>query len=368
MADCGLRRAACGIRRWIGPCFTLTILAPAVLADDPPEAQRLDPQELRDGLRRRGLTELLELVLEESPPQDDAEAALLRRQILLAAYEDSSLAIEERQAAVTQANDVLRELIDSRPRDPRALAWRLELGKSLLYHQGEPFSAAILYSGGSSADRRQLGRIMTEAVETFDALLAALLVEFDRLDNLSLGEYERLERRGHIERVEQMQPQAEAMRRWALFYRAVARDENDPSRIEELRAVVDELRDTDQLTTPHEVSHYQCQSLLLSGMAARRLGDHALAIEQLEEALMVAERLADPLERRDLEWAVTLSRLERVRALRDYRRYEEALESVEDLRAWISSTAPSNFGLQLVAARGSPAPRPRTSACSWWPH
>ena len=350
-ANCGLPTVRLGAVRRISFLALLLALGPVVWADDSPEARRLDAEIYREGLRSRGLIELLELALAESPPQDQVEADILRREILLAVYEDASRSLEERQAALRQADDILHDLIAGRPKDPQALAWRLELGKSLLYRQGEPYGASVLYRGGSETDRRRLGLIMTEAIEVFDALLAAVLVEFDRLDNLSLAEYERLERRGHIERVEQMQPQAQAMRRWALFYRAIARHQRDPLRIDELRAVVDDLRnDTDLLTTPHEVSHYQCQYLLLAGMAARRLGDYPLAAEQLEEAVLVVERLADPLERRDLHWVVTLARLERGRTLRDSRRYQQALEEVEDFRAWISSTAPDNFGLKLVAA------------------
>jgi len=330
---------------------TLLTLASSARPEEPPEARRLDSQAFREGLRQRGLVELLELHLGESPPQDAADAELLRRELLLVTAEDPSLSPEQRRAARVQADDIFRSLIAAHPKDPRALDWRLELGRSLLYRRGEPYVARVLYRGGSELDRRRLAEITDQAVGVFNALLSAIEVELDRLDNLSLAEYDRAERRGHIEHVERMQPQVEAMRRWAVFYRSLTRELNDPTRINDLRVVAQDLRSkTELLTTPHEVSHYQCQSLLLSGMIAGRLGDYALAVEQLDGAVDVVERLVDPIERRDLHWVATLARLERVRALRDFRRFDRALDGVEDFRAWVTATAPANFGLELVAA------------------
>ncbi len=323
-------------------------LAPA--AGDPLD-NRLDPNEFRDGLRRRGLIELLEFQLSEAPVGDEVEADLLRREVLLAAWADRTRSAEERAAALSQANDVLRALIANHAGDERAWQWRLDLGRSLLHEEADPYCVRVLYRGGNAADRRALENLMTEALETFDALLALLVVEYDRLDNLKLAEYERLERRGYIEQVEQIEPQAVYMRRWASFYRALARDDDDPGRLDELRAIVDELRQqTDLLTTPHDVSHAQAQSLLLSGMAARRIGDHQLASQQLAETAAIVERVSHPIEQRDLHWVATLARLERARTLRDARRYDEAIKAADDFRAWVDQTDPDNFGFQLVAA------------------
>jgi len=331
-------------------------------ADEPPEARRLDGAAYREGLRRRGLIDLLEAAIAESPPSNPVEADLLRREILLITYQDSARPLPEREAALAAGNDILRKLIADQPRDPQALQWRLELGRSMLFQQGEPYSVRALYFegtadsevgryGGNAEDRRQLAQIMSDAIEVFDALLAAVEVEAERLDHVSLVEYERLERAGAVERLDQLPPQTAAMRRWAVFYRAVARGPRNATGVDELQSVLQEVRDqTDLLTTPHDVTHYQCQSLLLAGMAARRLGDLPKAQEYLEGALAAAERLADPMEYRDLEWVVSLTRIERVRTLRDEHQYDAAHEAIEDLRAWAGSTAPSNFGLKLATA------------------
>ncbi|HUU83053.1 MAG TPA: tetratricopeptide repeat protein [Phycisphaerae bacterium] len=319
--------------------------------DQSPESRRLDDKEFRDGLRKRGLIDLLEHHLNESPPADDVEADLLRRELLLAAAADESRPESERSEAQAQADRMLEELIARHPQHEASLQWRLDLGQSLLYRQGEPFAVRLLYRGGNPGDRRRLIEIMSRAVQVLDELLAALAAEYQRLDQLNLAEYERLERKGHIERLEQMEPHACYMRRWAVFYRAMAQNPDDPARIRELRYVTEDLRDsTDLLTTPHDVSHLQAQSLLLSGMAHRLLADYDAALEQLAGAVTAVDRLSDPVERRDLQWAITLARLETVKALRDARRYEQALSAADDFEAWVSVTSASNLGLELVGS------------------
>ncbi|MFQ5490238.1 MAG: hypothetical protein ACE5GE_05905 [Phycisphaerae bacterium] len=336
-----------------GACLGALILWMALpaAAQPGPAKSPLDEDQLRDGLRKRGLMELLEFQLGQSPPADRVAAALLRREVLLANLKNPTRTLDQRQADLEQATAILRQLIADDPDDPRALTWRLELGQSLVYQHGEPYYAAILYRGGTEPDREALAGIMAEAITTFDALLALLQVEFARLDSLHLAEYERLERSGYIERIERLEPQTQYLRRWALFYRSLARKRRDPRRLDEFRAVSTELRDrTDLLTTPHAVSHYQVQSLLLAGMCHRRLGDYAQALQELELAMDVADRIAHPSEQRDVAWAATLASLERARALAGARQYDQALRAVDDFRVWVADTAPGNFGFQLVAA------------------
>ena len=134
------------LRRASGVGVMLALLgAQFAWADAPPEARRLDGDGYREGLRRRGLIDLLEAALSEAPPGDEVEAELLRREILLATADDASRSAAARRAALDEANGILRSLIATRPADPRALPWRLELGQSLLYKRGDPFSSQVLY-------------------------------------------------------------------------------------------------------------------------------------------------------------------------------------------------------------------------------
>jgi len=349
-----LRRAGCEGSRsprpvaWALLVVLLAGVAPAP-GERPPEDRRLDANRFRDGLKTRGLLELLELHLEDSPHHSEAERLLLRRDLLLAEYAAPETPPDRRLAVLAEANDLLRQLIDEYPRSPDALQWRLDLAVSLLYQQAEPYRANILYRGGTAEDRRQLGAIVPEVVEVLDVLLALVEVELARLDALSLPEYERLEEEGYIEQLERLQPQAEYIRRWAVFCRALARSQDDPERVGEFQSVATELREkTSLLEVPHEESHLQIQSLLLSAMAQRRVGDQVSALACLDEALQAAGRLADAAERQSLQWAVLLARLERIRALADARRYPEALAAVSEFRRLIDPDTERAFGLQLV--------------------
>ena len=333
------------------PVLISLLILTSVALGDAPEDRRLDADEFRQGLKDRGLRDLLERYLEDSPPADESQGALLRRDLLLAEWADKSIPEEQRRAALEQANDILRELIRNDPKAPTAMQWRLDLAKSLLYQQAERYCVTILFRGGSDEDRRRLAPIMDEALDVLDVLLALTSVELARFDNLSLAQYERLERNGYIEQVELAEPQARYMRRWALFYRALARSDDDPLRIDELQAVAAGLREEDELlTTPHEETHLQIQCLLLSAMAQRRLGDYAMALDQLDDALSAAGRMTDTKEREALDWAVLLARLERIKALSDAKRYPEALHSIDEFRAQASSSGEGDLGLKLVAA------------------
>lgn len=316
-----------------------------------PEDQRLDPDEFREGLRRRGLTELLQLHLNEAPPDDPVQSMLLEREVKLGENRDPTLPEAARRSALTDANRLLRSLIADYPNHADAFDWRLQLGKSLLYDEAEPYCLNILYRGGTPEDRSSLALLMDDARAIFDELLDRLAKELDRVDQLPLREFERLERRGHIERLETTIPQARYMRRWVIYYRAVARRPSDPLRGQGLRAMLQDLVGRSELlTVSHETSHYQCQSTLLAGLASRLLGHAAEAAGYLGRSIAIGEAVGDPPERKQLQWAITLARVERVRALADAAEFDRALQAVDEFAAGLEPSASSNFGLRLTAA------------------
>ncbi len=329
----------------------LLVLVPIALSEPPALDGRLDADQFREGLRKRGLIELLEYQLRIAPPDNPVDADLMRRQLLLAAREDAGRSPGKRQEAVAEGNDILRRLIAAGTDDPRSLQWRLDLGRSLLYVEAEQLCVSVLYRGSNAKEKERLFELTTEAIGTFDALLALLEVEYDRLDSMGLAEYERLEQKGYIQNVERMEPQARYMRRWAAFYRAITFPAGDGREVNELRLIATELReDTDLLETDHEFSHLQAQSLLLAGLANRRTGDYSTAVVQLEQVLGILERLSDNAEVQSLQWAASLAHVERVRALRDSRQFVEALTALDDTRSWLAGNAPDNPGLKLVLA------------------
>ena len=80
----------------------------------------------------------------------------MRRELRLAEFADLRRPDDERKAAVAEANHLLVQVIQEKPKDRRRFDWRFTLAHSLLYDEGEPFFTSILYRGGSCEDRLRL--------------------------------------------------------------------------------------------------------------------------------------------------------------------------------------------------------------------
>ncbi len=315
------------------------------------EDRRLDPAQFRKGLQQRGLTELLELYLREVPPADPVEVLLLKYDIRVAQSADPARSRTERRNALLEANHLLARLIAEHPDDLRVFDWRMQLGRALLYAEAEPFYSSILYRGGTAEDRRRLAEVMEHAGRLFSTLGVELARELDRLERLPACEYERLERSGYLERIERIAPQADYLSRWVMFYRALAREADDPLRAGELGEVLDGLKTrSGLLDTPHSVTHVQAQACLLAGMTARLGGDYVSAASYLDSALSTIRRTSDDQEREDLQWVVRLALLEMVRVHRDSHRFEQAHQALERFRTYLEANAPADLGLHLVLA------------------
>lgn len=323
---------------------------PDAAAERPAEAVRLGTAVFRAGLQKLGLTELLDLHLREFPPADETEALLMRREVKLAEFADAARPREARRAAVAEANEILERLIELNSTDPRRLEWRFTLAHSLIYDEADEFLTNILYRGGSSADRERLAAAAGRAVVSLQRLLRELSTEFDRIDQLSVAAFDKVEKSGFIDRLDALLPRAEYLRLWALFYDALPREGDSPVRLRSLTDLTARLSAPPSiLETPHETSHVQVQALLLGGMAFRRLNKHETAGEYLDRAIGVADGIADAGERRRVDWAVMLSRIEGVRNERDRTRYDAALARLALFRRDVSQRHRDDFGLQVVA-------------------
>ncbi|HRX87371.1 MAG TPA: hypothetical protein P5572_20280, partial [Phycisphaerae bacterium] len=315
------------------------------------ESTRFDDKKFYDGLIKLNLLDLLDEQLRTNPPADELTRLLLERQIKLVVWRNDGVAPDRRRAALREANAILARLIADHPQDDRVIDWQLDLARSLIYEQAEPLYTNILYRGGSAADHAQLLELMTRATASLGKLKEHLEAEYARIDDLSLAEYERLDDNGYVQKLEQAMPQADYMLRWAQFYEALALDEGDAQRRELLEDVLHDLtKDTALLTTPHAVSHAQAQSLLLAGMASRRLADNETANRYLRDAAEVVDNLTNPQEKRDLQWIEMLAAVERVRALRDAEKYSDALDVLGAARRRLTETHATDFGHQLILA------------------
>ncbi|MCB9850784.1 MAG: hypothetical protein H6817_08775 [Phycisphaerales bacterium] len=315
------------------------------------ESQRFNNQDFYEGLIELGLLDLLDYHLAENPPSDELTGLLLQRKVKLVVWENHDIASERRRASLADANAVLAQMIREHGADRRALQWQLDLAQSLIYEQAEPYYTNILYRGGTDTDFRALAALMTQATDVLESLRKYLEAEYARIDDLSVGAYERLDESGYVQRIEEAMPQTDYMLRWAKFYAALAMKENDATRRALLAGVLDDLvHHTTLLTTDHITSHVQAQSLLLAGMISRRLADDESANRYLRDAGDIAAKLPNIQERRDLQWVVLLSTIERVRALRDAQRFDEAMSVLNTLRNKLERESDIDFGRKLILA------------------
>ncbi len=317
----------------------------------PAEEVRLNRAVFREALKKRGLTELLELYLRDFPPTGVADALLMTRDLKLAEFADPNRSDDERAAAIAEANWVLQQLIEDYPYEPRRFEWQSTLAHSLLYDQAEPLITSVLYRGGSPVERKELRALTGRAVALLTSLTEQLAAEYERVDRLPIRQFEQLERSGYIETIDRLGPRTEYLMLWALLYDSLPRDGSDPTRARRLNRVRATLaRNPATLETPHDVSHVQVQALVLAGITERMLNDHAAARQYFQRALMTADRLADRGEREQVQWAVTLAQIESIRNDRDDGRFDEALNALGRFRQRIAVQGGDDFGVRIVAA------------------
>jgi hypothetical protein len=317
----------------------------------PAEESRLSPALFREGLKKRGLLDLLEQHLKEYPPASSSAATLMTREVKLAEFADRTRPLTERRAAIAEANRLLEQLIAENSDDLRAIEWRMTLAHSLLYEDGESYATNLLFFGGAQADRGSLAPLTARALAALRALARQMVAENERIDTLSPRDFEKLEEAGLVDKLDRMGPSVDYLLLWALFYDSLPRDEKDPVRAQQLSEIVNTFSDNAEwLATPHEKSHVQIPALLLAGMAERRLNNLVTARQHFERAAGAAERLADNSEKDVAQWAITLTALEAGRNARDEGRFDAALAEVATLRASPSVKAPAQFGARLSAA------------------
>ena len=321
----------------------------------PAEERRLSTGVFREGLRQRGLHDLLELHLKDFPLQSPIDEQLMHRDVELARSKDPSRSVEERREAMAAANRILDRLVRENPNDLRRFDWMYALGHSLVFEQAEPYATNILYVGGFGDDVARLRECADPAVEVLRKLEEALSREYDRIDRLAPGEIDLLEKDGYLDRLDRIAPNAEYALLWALFYSAIARPQTDAvsaDRLNEIVAVLSKNRAI--LTLPHEQSHVQVQAHLLAGMTHRRLKDNDAARQDLDRAASIADRLTDPSDRSAVAAPAILAEIESVRIERQEGRWQAASAGLERLHRRIGEQSAKqgepSFLLRVVAA------------------
>jgi len=315
------------------------------------EESRLSTALFREGLKKRGLTDLLELHLKDFPPTSPSAVMLMLREVKIAEFADKTRSPDERRAASGEANRILEQLIAENPDDPRRFDWRMTLAHSLLYEEGETYATNILFFGGSDADRRALAPLTRRAASTLRVLVREVGAEYERIDKLSVRDFEKIENTGLIEQLDHLEPTANYLLLWALFYDSLPRAEDDQVRASQLDEILQALASKPELLqTPQERSHVQIPAMLLAGMSARRLNDPATARRHFDRAAGAAERLTDAAEQDGIQWAITLTAIEGARAARDDGRFDAALAEVSRLRAMRAAKGQENYAVRVAAA------------------
>ena len=169
---------------------------------------------------------------------------------------------------------------------------------------------------------------------------ARLEAEFERIDNLPVRDFERLERSGYVEALDRWEPQVEYLYLWASFYDALPRPDGDPLKARRLREVLDGLDAQRHLwETPQNFNPAQAPTLLLGGITQRLLHDHAAARLRFEQVLQATRRVEGTSGAADVAWALNLAWLERVRNERDAGDFERALALLEQFKTQVLPTA-----------------------------
>lgn len=316
----------------------------------PAEETRLSTSAFRTGLRKRGLTSLLDLHLTKFPPEGRLDTLLMRRDLKLSQHSDESLPRDLRRDALASANRLLEEAIREATNDRRRFEWMFDLSHSLIYEEAEPYYSSILYRGGNADDRLKLQALAARALNAAERLIETLRLEYARIDNLSLKEFERLERSGEVERLDRLMPRAAYLRAWANFYDALPRDDDDATRSNRLLKIVEYFESNKGLLeTPHDQSNVQVQAYLLLGMTQRLLNDHAAARHLLARAITVAERVADSQVRASIRWAELLAYIETVRNDVEDGKFTGAMTALKRFDQFVETRCAGEFQYRFVA-------------------
>jgi len=296
--------------------------------------ESLDESRLAKALKDLGMTELLdELVRRKAGAGDISAKALLAQSRIAAALRakdqqtrdrllDEALKIQDELIAATKNAvndfDVLRHL-----------RFRLDRAVTEGITKVEPYADRLLYFQERPGDVQAVEKLTGSALRQINRVttLASL-----RLDDWG-GDPERIVT-GAVGRLEELLREARYRGAWIRLYRGMALPPGSPERAGLLRQAI---VDVDEFANAEDNSSgVKFPSLLLSGMAARELGEWDAARSFLKRA---GDASADPLVRLKALFETT-------RSYMDEGRFEEA-------RTWLDRFR--RQGSALLGARGKVA-------------
>lgn len=307
-----------------------------------------DDVAFREALRSRGLDGWLDQYWADRPSSDDVSAKLRRREAFLAEAASAGTASARAGESVTQASAILAELLAAHPEHPDRLRWRLELARDCLERQApDAFVNVLTYElpGRDVAKVRDLSKRGIDALESLRQEVAETWKSLETLNEASLAI---VRDTGSLDALESLDAQSSALLTWARLYQAITGEFDSQQRRAAFARVLTDLSESGRLEPTPGREFDQVGATLIAAVAERRLSvldqENATGLaagaavgepdRRAREVIAIQARITDGELRRRLRQASLIAVLEQIRAVRDARRYDDALQFAAQAREW----------------------------------
>ncbi len=316
-----------------------------------PAAEVFDESAFREGLRQRGLTHWLEQYLSDTPPVDDVDRELRRREKLLLDLQRPELSAQQRQQIVEEAGGILKQLLKAHTDHPSRLQWRLELARDAMERVDPGVFDKLLLFNLPGRDRCRASELSTQAVDILETLRQQLAEQWRSFEALDEAAIEKLAATGAWVAVEKLDARTALLAAWARLYHVISTEMPLAQRKEEFVALLDEVtqrRGWTQLPAGHEAQ--RCSALIIAAIAARGAGRLADADRYARDLVAVAQKTPVGADRAFWKKAALLGVLEQIRVLIAANKLDEATTAIEQARQWAERTRPDDLTTALAIA------------------
>lgn len=338
----------------------IVLLAP-VLAGAAPATQPVPPVDddivFREALRSRGLNAWLELDLADHPPSDEVQARLRQRERLLAEAAAPGKSPADSLQVVARAAQILSDLIDGEPAHPDRLRWRCELARDYLERHAPGAFLHVLMYEMPGRQRDTVHDLSARAVEVLTRLRADIENVWRSAESIDEASLAVLRDTGSLAAMETLDNQSAMLLTWARFCHALTARPGDEQRRAGFTKVLAELTESGRLDLPPGREFEQCSALLMAAVAERHLrllGDESVtSVEpdgRARQIIALQNRITDKSLRRRLRQTAAIAVLEQIRALRDARRCDDALQLAAQARDWALKSRPDEPGVFVAVS------------------
>jgi len=316
-----------------------------------PPAGFLDESLFRNGLRERGLTEWLEQYLADTPPLDQIDIQLRRREELLQKASTANLIDAQRESAVSQASQILSELITHHAHHPARLRWQYELARDILERRNPAVFDRFLLYELPGRDRKKVFELSQQAVQVLDRLRQQITDIWQEVESLNELELEAAMATGVLQPIEWLDAQSAYLQTWAKFYNTVSSDSADSEQSNNLSTLIIEINDQYGWTQlPAGQEKQRAGALIMSAITARKIGQYDRANKYARQIITLLGEINDAPTRKQLRKTTLIAVLEQIRILRDRKKYYDALNAINQARKWAQRTRPDAMQAELALA------------------